>query len=49
MNEMVCNPQWPVQGAMKDPVKQIFDRLLEGNFFQNTADESSIDPSIWSS
>ena len=47
MNEMVRNPQWPVQGAMKDPVKQIFDRLLEGNFFQNTADESSIVTSQW--
>ena len=47
MNEMVRNPQWPVQGAMKDPVKQIFDRLIEGNFFQNTADESSIVTSQW--
>ena len=47
MNEMVRNPQWPVQGAIKDPVKQIFDRLLEGNFFQNNADESSIVTSQW--
>ena len=47
MNEMVRNPQWPVQGAMKDPVKQMFDRLLEGNFFQNTTDESAVVTSQW--
>jgi HSP20 family protein len=47
MNEMVRNPQWPAQGAMKDPVKQIFDRLFEGSLFQNTADESSVVTSQW--
>ena len=47
MNEMVRNPQWPAQGSMKDPVKQIFDRLLEGNLFQNTTDESSVVTSQW--
>ena len=47
MNEMVRNPQWPAQGSMKDPVKQIFDRLFEGNLFQNTADESSVVTSQW--
>ena len=47
MNEMVRNPQWPVQGAMKDPVKQMFDRLLEGNFFQDTTDESAVVTSQW--
>ncbi|MET3931734.1 MULTISPECIES: Hsp20/alpha crystallin family protein [Lysobacter] len=47
MNEMVRNPQWPAQGSMKDPVKQIFDRLFEGSLFQNTADESSVVTSQW--
>jgi HSP20 family protein len=47
MNEMVRNPQWPAQGSMKDPVKQIFDRLLEGNLFQNATDESSVVTSQW--
>src|SRR5688572_26319035 len=47
MNEMVRNPQWPAQGAMKDPVKQIFDRLFEGSLFQNNADESSVVTSQW--
>jgi HSP20 family protein len=47
MNEMVRNPQWPAQGAMKDPVKQIFDRLFEGSLFQNTTDESSVVTSQW--
>jgi HSP20 family protein len=47
MNEMVRNPQWPGQGAMKDPVKQIFDRLFEGNLFQNATDESSVVTSQW--
>ena len=47
MNEMVRNPQWPAQGSMKDPVKQIFDRLFEGSLFQNTTDESSVVTSQW--
>jgi len=47
MNEMVRNPQWPEQGSMKDPVKQIFDRLLEGSLFQNATDESSVVTSQW--
>ena len=47
MNEMVRNPQWPAQGSMKDPVKQIFDRLFEGNLFQNATDESSVVTSQW--
>ena len=47
MNEMVRNPQWPGQGAMKDPVKQIFDRLFEGSLFQNATDESSVVTSQW--
>jgi len=46
MNEMVRYPQWPAQGSIKDPVKQIFDRLFEGNLFQN-ADESSVVTSQW--
>lgn len=47
MNEMVRNPQWPAQGSMKDPVKQIFDRLFEGSLFQNATDESSVVTSQW--
>lgn len=47
MNEMVRTPQWPGQGSMKDPVKQIFDRLFEGNLFQNATDESSVVTSQW--
>lgn len=47
MNEMVRNPQWPAQGAMKDPFKQIVDRLLEGSLFQTTTDESSVVTSQW--
>jgi HSP20 family protein len=47
MNEMVRNPQWPAQGSMRDPVKQIFDRLFEGSLFQNATDESSVVTSQW--
>ena len=47
MNEMVRNHQWPLQGGMKDPVKQIFDRLFEGNLFQNATDESAVVTSQW--
>jgi HSP20 family protein len=47
MNEMVRNPQWPAQGSMKDPVKQIFDRLFEGSLFQNATVESSVVTSQW--
>lgn len=47
MNEMVRNPQWPVQGSMKDPIKQIFDRLFEGSLFPNVTDESSVVTSQW--
>jgi len=47
MNEMVRNPQWPAQGSMKDPVKQIFDRLFEGSLLQNATDESSVVTSQW--
>ena len=47
MNEMVRNPQWPSQGSVKDPVKQIFDRLFEGSLFQNATDESSVVTSQW--
>src|SRR5688572_22880938 len=32
---------------MKDPVKQIFDRLFEGSLFQNATDESSVVTSQW--
>lgn len=47
MNEMVRTPQWPAMGSTKDPVKQIFDRLFEGNLFNTNADESSVVTSQW--
>lgn len=48
MNKMVRYPQWPSQGLMQDPIKQVFDRLFEGSLFQNeSADESSVVTSQW--
>jgi HSP20 family protein len=47
MNEMVRNPQWLGQGSIQDPIKQIFDRLFEGNLFQGATDESSVVTSQW--
>jgi HSP20 family protein len=48
MNKMVNYPQWPGQGLVQDPIKQVFDRLFEGSLFQNeSADESSVVTSQW--
>ena len=48
MNNMVRHPQWSGDRPMHDPVKQMFDRLFEGNMFQNGAsDDSSIVTSQW--
>jgi HSP20 family protein len=48
MNKMVSYPQWPGQGLMQDPIKQVFDRLFEGSLFQNgSTDESSVVTSQW--
>lgn len=48
MNRMVRYPQWPSTGSQQDPIRQIFDRLFEGNLLQNgTADESSVVTSQW--
>lgn len=48
MNKMVRYPQWPGQGLMQDPIKQVFDRLFEGSLFQNeSTDESSVVTSQW--
>ncbi|MFD0740240.1 Hsp20/alpha crystallin family protein [Lysobacter koreensis] len=45
---MVRYPQWTGAGLQQDPVRQIFDRLFEGNLFQNgSADESSVVTSQW--
>jgi len=48
MNMMVRNPQWPAQGLSQDPIKHLFDRLLDGALFKNgSSDESSIVTSQW--
>ena len=48
MNKMVRHPQWGGERLMQDPIKQMFDRLLEGNMFQNgSTDDSSIVTSQW--
>lgn len=40
--------EWPGQSPMQDPIKQLFDRVFEGGFFQNAAaDDSSIVTSQW--
>ena len=47
MNRMARYPQWGGQGTM-DPVRQIIDRLFEGNFLQDgSKDESSVVTSQW--
>ena len=48
MNKMVRYPQWGARGLQADPVRQIFDRLFEGNLFQDGGDESSVVTSQWS-
>ena len=47
MNKMVRYPQWGVRGLQADPVRQIFDRLFDGNLFQDGGDESSVVTSQW--
>lgn len=48
MNKMVRSSQWPGQGLMQDPIKQVFDRLFEGSLFQTeSADESAVVTSQW--
>lgn len=48
MNTMVRYPQWASQGLAQDPIKLVFDRLFEGNLFQNgSTDESSVVTSQW--
>jgi HSP20 family protein len=47
MNVMARYPQWRGQGTT-DPVRQIIDRLFEGNFLQgDSRDESSVVTSQW--
>ena len=48
MNQMARFPQWGGQGTT-DPVRQIIDRLFEGNFFLQggSRDESSVVTSQW--
>ena len=49
MNPMVRYPSlWPNQTQAQDPLKMVFDRLVEGSLFQNGAtDESSVVTSQW--
>jgi HSP20 family protein len=48
MNKLIRSSQWPGQGFAHDPIKQVFDRLFEGNLFQNeSTDESSVVTSQW--
>lgn len=47
-NKMMRYPQWGGQGPQNDPVRQIFDRLFDGNLFQGGGtDESSVVTSQW--
>lgn len=48
MNTMARYPQWSGQGTM-DPVRQVIDRLFEGNFMQSSSsrDDSSVVTSQW--
>jgi len=40
--------QWPGQARMQNEIRQAFDRLLEGNLFdQDEADDSSVVTSQW--
>src|SRR3546814_16245240 len=48
MNKMARYSQGPGQDVGQDPIKQIFDRLFEGNPFANlSTDESSVVTSQW--
>jgi HSP20 family protein len=48
-NKMTRYPQWSGRGLQSDPVRQIFDRLFDGNLFHDSAtDESSVVTSQWS-
>ena len=48
MNKMLRYPLWGGRGQQVDPVRQIFDRLFDGNLFQDGGDESSVVTSQWS-
>jgi HSP20 family protein len=46
MNTMTRYNQWP--GQAQDPLKQVFDRFIEGTLFPNTStDESAVVTSQW--
>jgi HSP20 family protein len=48
MNMMVTNPQWTDGALARDPVRQLFDRLLEGSLLTSRErDESSVVTSQW--
>ncbi|MET0656333.1 MAG: Hsp20/alpha crystallin family protein, partial [Pseudoxanthomonas sp.] len=45
---MVRHPQWPNQTAASDPLRQLFDRMFEGNLFQHeSTEDSSVVTSQW--
>ncbi|WP_233840955.1 Hsp20/alpha crystallin family protein [Dyella sp. 2HG41-7] len=46
--KMIRSSEWPSQSMALDPVKQLFDRVFEGGFFQNnSSDDSSVVTSQW--
>lgn len=48
MSNAVRRAAWSGQGLTQDPIKQMFDRLVDGGLFQNGSnDDSSIATSQW--
>lgn len=48
MSNMVRDSQWAGRGLVQDPIKQMFDRLIERSLFQNgSTDDSSVVTSQW--
>jgi len=48
MNNIVRHPEWSGRILAQDPFALVFDRLFDGNLFQNgSADESSVVTSQW--
>ncbi|TAL87502.1 MAG: Hsp20/alpha crystallin family protein [Rhodanobacter sp.] len=48
MNKSIRHSEWPGRGLAQDPFALVFDRLFDGNLFQNgSADESSVVTSQW--
>jgi HSP20 family protein len=48
MNKMVSFPQWTDRAQGRDPVRQLFDKLVEGGLFPGAErDDSSVVTSQW--